>query len=487
MIPHSWNVTKNGNTYDVRGKWTNWLSDNGWRKIIADIKSDRTITELPYDVRFPLTAQGECSILANGRFSMKRHIDEKNGSNSEPDLEMVVQALTQSNITGHIDPNHPERMVYPEAWPGASLRYGVWHGRGLRVEKVVEIDPERVSSGDLEYKFRLRSNKAKAFLKNGKRPWKGSVGDSLELNSDSLFLANDDSELRGITLRSAVAWYYEDHKLVTKSIKLQVIIINNETIEVTKLIPASVVLAARQAGSLLFTDATFYPDPHPETSTVDGLTTRNSGNQTWSALMSGAGTTKNDSGGNHTVNCGSVSGFDPTDRWYSITRFHALFDTSSLSGDVSSATLNFTSPSWGPLTENFSVTLGIYATSPASNTALANSDHNKANLGTSLFSATNPMADFAGGATVGFGFVSAGLLAIDVSGISKFVIRTVDDVAESAPTWPGTGGTSNFVILPAENTGTASDPKLEVTTAAIVVPETSSISSVKKIFLLRRR
>ena len=471
--PHFWNTqvinrVDGKTTFDIRGKWLNWMSSGGWRKIVADVKSDRTITELPYDVRFPLTAQGECDILANGRFSMKRHIDEKNGDNSEPDFDMQVQALAESNVTGHQDPDHPERWVYPGAWPGTTLRYGIWWGRSPRIEKVLEIDPTQVN-GNLRYKFLVKMGADNQYFTGPKtgarRPlWTGNLrAVPTNTQAEGIFIAKGNSEHRGVTLKAAVAWYFEAGVEVRVPITLR----SRETapgvVEITKLIPASVVLAARQAGSMLWTDATFYPDPSPETNTADGNCQRVSANSLWYILRNSPGTFGQDnlaSYGQWMTDSGTTSG-----RWDRINRTGFSFDTSSLSGEVESA--SFEQFNDGFSTNQLGFDHTIYWFNPASNTAVVAADFTLGRFGTTAWSDDQyTVTEIASGNSQAWAFNATGLLGIE-DGITSLAIRSVKDNSLVSPPW-SSNKRDSYTPYFAEQSGTANDPKLEVTTAAAI-------------------
>ena len=259
MLPHAWNVNREGNRYSVSAKWLNWLSSDGWRSIDTSIQADRTATEAPFDLQIPDSAQGVCTILANNRFSMKRHVTERKfrSPNSEPGLQISVEALTQTNSAGAAHPTDPGRWVYPNAWPGANLHYHLRHGRAVRLEKLVEIDPAAVPNGNLSYSFRVRGTGTKPFLagKNSREQLKGTIN----IGDKTAFMALGDSELRGVSIRPAFAWYLDGAELIKERVRMQARVVDSETIELTKSIEPRLVAAARSAGSVLWTDATFLP------------------------------------------------------------------------------------------------------------------------------------------------------------------------------------------------------------------------------------
>lgn len=467
MIQHFWNTQKEslpgGRTrYDVRGKWTGYMpTSSTWSPIDTTIQADRTVTEVPYEVQFPLTSQGDCIINANSRFSMKRHIDEKNGSNSEPALDLTVQALAQTNVTGHADPNNPERWLYPGAWPGTTLRYGIWHGRAPRIEKVLEIDPNQVR-GSLQYQFLLKTSPGNEYFtgpKNGARrpPWTGNLrAVPTDTEADGIFIAKGNSAWRGVTLKASVAWYFEAGVEVRVPITLRSRKMSPGVVEVTKLIPVTVVNAARQAGSLLFADATFYPDPDPETSTFDGRCFQFNNEGTWSDLRNVAicsSTTTNDA----MVSLIVVQSDSGTDTWERMIRWAFLFDTSSLFGYVASAVFSFSSSgcsaNYSPDTD-----IRLYSVSPNSNTDLITSDW--ATFSDTAISDTQAQP-------IGSGYkhwTLTDLTKVDINGITKLGMRSVADATDTPPTWQASTNDLWTSMIFSETSGTTSDPKLEATT-----------------------
>ena len=166
MTPLTWNADREILT-DGRAQtrfgvgWRNYQrGSDPWRAISGEVQSDLTVTAFPGSVQFPVSSQGECDILIDGGFSMKRHIDEGNGSNPDPEFSMTLQTLCQHNVAGTINPDNPNQVLYPDAWDSAHLRYGIWHARSARIEKVVEIHTMPAGTGDIEYQFRMRSSKA---------------------------------------------------------------------------------------------------------------------------------------------------------------------------------------------------------------------------------------------------------------------------------------------------------------------------------------
>ena len=211
------------------------------------------------------------------------------------------------------------------------------------------------------------------------------------------------------------------------------------------------------------TISTFYPDPDPETNTVDGWVLDNTGNQTWAVKRAAAGDSFGDSGAfNNTPLLQRNGADDYSNLWRSVF----LFDTDAIGTDsISAATLSL----YG---SDFAATLGgnitIVLSNPASNTALATADYEitahwtmtqQNTTDIAISSWVNAYNDFALNAT--------GIGNINKTGITKFGAVTSWDRTNTAP---GAGVGYDYVGCQfAETTGTSQDPKLVVTHAAPAV------------------
>lgn len=218
---------------------------------------------------------------------------------------------------------------------------------------------------------------------------------------------------------------------------------------------------------LALTTTDFFPDPNPETTSVDGYAARFLGvgsGEAWSSIRTNAGNLSADSStDDYYVEIGSDSG---SPNWRILWRAIFLFDTSSLDNAavISAATLGlrgtFKSDDCA-ITPN----LNIYDATPASNTAIANGDYNQ--TGGSSPTALATAISYASYSTSGyntFTLNASGIAAISLTGVSKFSARNANyDAAASAPTHPGSAQTSILQGNFADNSGTSSDPKLSVT------------------------
>ena len=217
------------------------------------------------------------------------------------------------------------------------------------------------------------------------------------------------------------------------------------------------------AYSFGFLTLTAYPDPDPETTTVDGDVKRAFVGETWTSIQGGAG-----NGFNSTTTlpyATRILASGTTDQWQDLYRAIFLFDTSALTASaVISATVfslvGFSKADALSITPN----VDVYTSNPASNTALENADFTA--LGsTSQTGAAKAYANWVvDSATYNdLTFNATGRSNVSKTGVSKFGTRNANyDVANQAPTW-SSGAASEIRVFAAENADTTTDPKLVVT------------------------
>lgn len=211
------------------------------------------------------------------------------------------------------------------------------------------------------------------------------------------------------------------------------------------------------------TGGPYYPnasgDPSP--TSVDGYVGRTGFDENWAAIIANAG---NDSSGSGASSYPVYIGASTTlDQWNTLLRGIYLFDASGLpdAAVVSSATLSLYGVSKSdefPITPN----INIYASTPASPTALVDADYGRTGgANPTPFSDTpKTYADWSTGAYNDFDLNASGIAAISTTTVSKFSARNANyDAAGSAPlTW----GSGKISFLEAYNSeqGTGFKPKL---------------------------
>jgi len=222
-------------------------------------------------------------------------------------------------------------------------------------------------------------------------------------------------------------------------------------------------IADRYAPRLSFGFATLtaYPDPNPETTSVDGWVGRDGRDETWATMIAAAD-------GDSAVDTETgvsiiwVSGSVTTNQFARLRRGIALFDTSGLGAGatVSAATLSFFGFEKYDGVPN-APTTNVYSSAPASNTALGVGDYDS--LGTTAFSTAVTHANLSESAYVDWALNASGLAAISLTSISKFSLRNANfDVGAVAPAW-ASGTLFYWKCYFADQAGTTNDPKLVIT------------------------
>lgn len=227
----------------------------------------------------------------------------------------------------------------------------------------------------------------------------------------------------------------------------------------------------RPAWNLGLDTLTAYPDPHTETSTVDG-DTRYADTVApyldWASLLAAAGTSATDSDTTFRIFVSAhpiAAGYDNC--WRAIH----LYDTSALGAGatIDSAVCSFVSNS---VTNAWTDSVSLCASAPASNTAIVSGDH--VNYGSTDFGNKTLASVTANGSTYNDITVNAsGLAAISKTGITKFGYRLTRDLTG---TDPSAEGNSNITFFAAEQTGTSTDPKLVVTYTASDIKKVSGVA-----------
>lgn len=212
---------------------------------------------------------------------------------------------------------------------------------------------------------------------------------------------------------------------------------------------------------------TVYPDPHPETTTVDGEAYQSyaSGSGVdWATIIAAPGSTSSDAvTGTEII---YISGDTVTDRWDWLQRAFFLFDISSLAGNTISA-VTFSLYGYGKADYGTAIMpdISVYSSAPASNTAIVAGDFDS--IGNDAYCDTPiTFADFSTSGYNDFLFnanpgILAAQTAVDGDGILKLGTKNANyDASEIAPTW--SNATHYMRAYQAEQANTIQDPKLYV-------------------------
>lgn len=216
------------------------------------------------------------------------------------------------------------------------------------------------------------------------------------------------------------------------------------------------------------TTLTAYPDPNPETTTVDGciLHTNNPSAAVWATLRETTSYTVTafDATGATNGIRSRVQNFNSSNV-NSIERAFLLFDTSSIgSGStLTSATFSLYVTVAAKNTSNATYdTMEVVQVTPASNTALATSDFLNVPLSQEgTFGSLAITSGFTTGAYNDWTLSSIGTI-ISTTSITKLGLMTGWDYLDSQPSLPSNDNRCAVFGYDADYTGTGNDPKLVV-------------------------
>ena len=211
------------------------------------------------------------------------------------------------------------------------------------------------------------------------------------------------------------------------------------------------------AWNLGFDTLTKFPDPNPETNTVDGYAYV-TGNASWATQIAAAGEAANDVAASDTPNFFSAT--TTSNQWNTIVRGIYLFDTAAIPDtdtiDATTFSLWITAISF----DSFAPSTGIVGSTPASNTGLVAGDYNQV-------ASTRYATDVAwSGITINqytvWTFNATGLANVSKTGITKLGTKVSADIDASSYTW-ASNANDTYTSYFADQTGTDNDPKLVVT------------------------
>lgn len=209
---------------------------------------------------------------------------------------------------------------------------------------------------------------------------------------------------------------------------------------------------------------TFFPDPAPETTSVDGFVGRgNAVNETFSTIRAGAGT--NADSASATGRFYRLLGSATTDQYDILDRGIHLFDTSAIpdSNNINTAifSINVDSKVNNLVLTAAHAAVAVVLSTPASNTDLVAGDYGQ--TGTVRQVDTDfPFADATAGSYADMTLNATGRSNVSKTGITKLATRCAVDLDAGTPAW-ASGASTHIVVVTAEAVGTGTDPKLAVT------------------------
>jgi len=449
-IPIGYNVDMQEDKYIFNTGIINYVdSEDKWKKSNPVFKVDgdeMIIDEVPYELRVPKKANQKMRFVSTNKYSIKERrirYDLPVGTNKWFDDAASVDGKLTS-----------EGYLYANAFDYGDLLIAPHEEH---VKFLVKINTLPVVCSDsgaiLEVNFRQQFDRGlKPKKKDGME-----IGNKDEILKGYKAGVND---FRGIGVRQAYAWDSDnriDIDIVGKY--------SGQNLLAKKVIPCSFLINATLPA---YTDASFYPDPNVETVTFDGNLMRTiDGGESWSTMI------------NNTVATYYVDSLTTSEAtrivsksattWKRSARGIFLFDISSLAGQtISAGTFKFT-PS-GTITDNFSESVVLVSSDPASNTGIAAGDYDS--FGTTRYATDITLASLTQNVESSLTLNAAGLsfaqTALDGDGIVKLGMRLAADVDNNEPDAGGDNEKSDFAMYFADQTGTDKDPELEITAAIAV-------------------
>lgn len=213
----------------------------------------------------------------------------------------------------------------------------------------------------------------------------------------------------------------------------------------------------RQTLSLVNATLTAYPDPDPETTTIDGFVYHSAAN--WATVQGAAsGTTANSVAAN-----GIIAEANGATGANEITRGFTLFDTSTLGAGatISAGVYSLYITAITNQDVDAQDYIKVYTTTPASNTALVTDDYDQ--IGTT---AQSGQVDFDTATTSAYNDLTlnaTGRSSVSLTGVTKFGVREGHDAENSAI---NADQLNRLTVDFADQTGTGTDPKLVITYTA---------------------
>ena len=494
--PLTWNATRlpSGAT-DFRVKWLNRLDGVAWQPIdcrLVEMGAEWGVDRAPFSLRLPKLANGTAEFVSDCRW------DIFNKTNiTEASYSVRVTPIGVSLVTGVVDAATPDTLTFKNAYPFGDLLYVASHGRAPRFQKLIRINTLPTGTGPLRISFKLThdagrveiadkalgnpmrdtirqmqidvsnelrktNNDVKDLMRRQfamsdlrKQPWLGARKIVTQPVSFHQQTANG---RRGIGIKTAQVW---DSSTPPKreTIQLEMVRETDGSVTLTKIIPRAFLNSATLP-VMTDTVSTFYPDPDPETTSVDGYAVRGTGSD-WASLVSGSGTSADDAGN---LLVGATNAIT-LNNWKSLKRSIILWDTSSIgagnlvSAVTSSLYVYSKIDDLGDL-PNFN----FYGATPAGNTSLASGDFQltqSTEYATSLAYNSISLNSYNDRS-----LNASGIAATSLTGVSKFSVKNANfDVANSAPTWVLNDMLFQIAFRGAETSGTSQDPKLVVTHA----------------------
>lgn len=266
-----------------------------------------------------------------------------------------------------------------------------------------------------QFKFFKPQNKVSLFLPNG---WHEQIGDNLYLLTvftKPFFARSLYSTLEKIDIA------FRSYPMLTGKDMLDMMFIDLGLKSYSSKYP-QVLLGVKP----------FNPNASPESTSVDGQVGYNNGSgEAWATIRGQAtGTTATDTSEGSTFIY--VHAHTTTNLWDFFIRSMYLFDTSSLSDAVTKKSAIFRKYVTS-LTNNFTDSVSLVASTPAANTAVTTADFDQ--FGTTKLATDRTLSGLTTTAYNDWTLNASGLTAVELAGVTKLGLRSTADNDNVTPTW----------------------------------------------------
>lgn len=447
--PQGWNELRKNNgdgtfTSQIYQKQTNYVDDNDkWQKIDLTLESNAngwTMGKAPYHVVVPLRANGDMIFTATNRYDRKT-----NTVRNDAPLSNTRIFTSAKNVVGSVT---SEGVLYPNAFDtiGADLLLQLETDEMRYLIKWDSYPTACNTNTELVIPFRQDGGGVIPKKLNGQ-----AIGGNDEVVKGFAYSVND---FRGISTPEARVWdsdgREQDIDIVAK--------FTPNILFGKKVVPCSFFSGATYP---VYADDVFYPNPHAETTSVDGEV-RYEGVATWDqAHDAPTGTSASDSAATILVQTGKAGG-NPA--W---SRGFILFDTSALGAGVTVTAMTvglYVNSKTNDISDANDTIEIVTGANPASNTAIITADYDLCGAVNSPTDAVTAIdiGSISAGAYNTFTGNAAGIAAVSLTGITKLCIREGHDTADADPTYGAEQG-NGVQIRSADTADVTSDPILTVT------------------------
>lgn len=469
--------------------WVNYYdSSKKWAPIeclLSSLPTGFEVTNSPFYFKAPKRSTGYAEMISNNRFDLFEKTEI-----TAPEFSQTIKCLGINDVAGQLlDINVNGRLdavLYPAAYTASfqgDLIYFPEHGRAPRLKKLVRFNNAPVTDINIEFEIEYSGpNKPELSPRDipqgySRETWcnKWDADFSNDPNNTLLRLDDNggcyvrarDTQKRGLGIKKTYIWDSSVDPITGQpkiwTVESYIKWISGNKYKLVKVIPKAFFVAAVFP---VYTDttSTFYPDPHPETSSVDGRIIYTSGTgESWATVhaKTDGNAVFDDAASGAMVYSGKTAGVGE----WAIDRGVFLYDTSSIpdTDTISSGLFSLYLNSIFNDDPDGNDFMRLVQSSPASNTALINAD----------FDQVGAVVD----PTAGAGDVdlddmtldqyniwtmnATGLGWIDKTGITKLGVRDGHDAVNDEPDFVA----SEFTRIGgrwADFVGTDFDPKLVI-------------------------